>query len=98
MKMTEVFKKKLRNKQTKNGQLPEQDTNIIDTKDQILVNGTSWDQKVSVRQKKQPIGQNGNLQNGKKNFFFKPTSQRGLITKIYKELRKQDINKPNNWI
>lgn len=39
--MTEVFKKKLRNKQTKNGQLPEQDTNIIDTKDQILVNGTS---------------------------------------------------------
>ena len=28
--------------------------------------------------------------------FINPTSNRGLISKIYKELKKQDINKPNN--
>jgi hypothetical protein len=42
------------------------------------------------------IGQNGSLQ---EKIFTNFTSDRGLISKIYKELEKknpQDINKPNN--
>ena len=32
------------------------------------------------------------------NIFTKPTSDRGLINKIYKELKKLDINNSNNSI
>jgi hypothetical protein len=42
---------------------------------------------LSVRQRKTSIGQTGNLQIEKK-IFTNPTSNRGLITKIYKELKK----------
>jgi hypothetical protein len=33
-----------------------------------------------------------------KRIFTKPTSDRGLISKIYKELKKLDTNSPNNLI
>ena len=33
-----------------------------------------------------------------KKIFTDPTSGRGVIFKIYKELKKLDINKPNNLI
>lgn len=45
--------------------------------------------KSSVRQKILSIGQNSNLQNGKR-FFTNFTSDRGLISKICKERKKLD--------
>lgn len=43
-----------------------------------------------IRTKRQPIDW--------KKSFTKPTSDRGLITKIYKELKKVDTNNPKNPI
>ena len=40
---------------------------------------------------------NGNPQIGKK-IFTHPTSDRGLISNIYKELKKLDSREPNNCI
>jgi len=39
---------------------------------------------------------NGSLQNGKR--FLPTLIYRGLISKLYRELKKVDINKPNNPI
>jgi hypothetical protein len=44
-------------------------------------------EKKSVRQMIQSIGQLSNLHNGEKN-LHNPTSNRGLISKTYKELKK----------
>jgi hypothetical protein len=41
-----------------------------------------------------PIGQNGNQQIGKRS--YQPSSYRGLISNIYKELKKLDSRQSNN--
>ena len=51
--------------------------------------------QTSVRQSTLSIGQNGNLKTRKRSLS---TLHRGLISKIYKELKKLDSREPNNPI
>jgi hypothetical protein len=53
---------------------------------------------LSVRQKTPLIGQISSIQIGKKKIFTNPTFERGLILKIYKELKKLTSIKPNSPI
>ena len=56
------------------------------------INGSSWNVRASVRQKRLPIGHKCSLQSGK-GFFTNPISYRGLISKTFKELKKTDRKK-----
>jgi hypothetical protein len=53
--------------------------------------------KTSVKEKTQSIRQKGHQQI-RKGFFTNPKPDRGLISNIYKELKKVDSRKSNNPI
>jgi hypothetical protein len=62
----------------------------------VLVNGDFMELESFCKAKDIVNRQTGNLQTGK--IFTNPTSDKGLISKIYKELKKVITKTPNNPI
>ena len=57
-----------------------------------------WDLMKSFCKKENPINRTKWQPTEQKKIFTKPTTDRGLISKIHIELQKLDTNKPNNPI
>ena len=65
---------------------------------QVLISSIDkWD-LLKLQSKRPSIEQNSSLQTKKESSSIQLTSDRELISKIYKELKKLDANKPNNPI
>jgi hypothetical protein len=54
--------------------------------------------KASIRQRTLPLGQNRNQKTDWEKIFTNPTSSRGLISNIYRELKELDSREPDNPI
>jgi hypothetical protein len=60
-----------------------------------LTNGTTWNWK-AAQQKKWSLNWRGHPQNGRK-IFASYTPDKGLITRLYKELKNLNFPQPNQW-